>query len=66
MRDDLHDRLLAWQGRTKDPFRCPRWKRRPWRSDATHTFQGLFTTGYKDDGPDRTHDFHHPQPELRD
>lgn len=58
VRDQLHDRLLAWQDRTKDPFRCPQWKRRPWRSDATHTFQGLFTTGYKDDWPDPQHDFH--------
>jgi len=53
VRDALHDRLLAWQDETQDPFRGPPWTRRPWRADAAHTFEGLFTTGYKDRWPER-------------
>ena len=56
IRDDLHDRLLAWQQRTRDPFRSPQWRQRPWRGDAEHRFEGLFTTGYRDPWAD--HDFH--------
>ncbi len=48
-RDDLHDRLLAWQRQTRDPFRSPQWLLREWRQDAKHDFEGLFTTGCKDD-----------------
>ena len=48
VRDELHDRLLEWQRWTQDPFRGPRWKMRPWRRDAVHEFEGLFTTGWKD------------------
>ncbi len=33
-RDALHDRLLAWMNRTRDPFRGYYWERRPWRRDA--------------------------------
>lgn len=55
-RNSLHDRLLAWQGTSHDPFRGPQWKMRPWRTDATHRFEGLFTSGYRDTWKD--HDFH--------
>lgn len=33
-RDRLHDALLAWMNRTRDPFRGYHWERRPWRADA--------------------------------
>ncbi|HEY3375897.1 MAG TPA: sulfatase-like hydrolase/transferase [Armatimonadota bacterium] len=33
-RDALHDTLLAWMNRTRDPFRGYYWERRPWRADA--------------------------------
>jgi len=56
-RDHLHDRLLAWQEQTQDPFRSPGWKLRPWRADAAYRFEGLFTTGYKDTWQ-ADHDFH--------
>jgi len=58
VRNDLHDRLLAWQDTHHDAFRSPQWKLRPWRTDAAHRFEGLFTTGYKDAWTD--HDFHTP------
>ncbi len=34
LRDALHDRLLDWMNRTRDPFRGYYWERRPWRTDA--------------------------------
>ncbi len=34
IRDDLHNRLLDWMNRTRDPFRGYYWERRPWRTDA--------------------------------
>lgn len=33
-RNTLHDRLLDWMNRTRDPFRGYYWERRPWRTDA--------------------------------
>ncbi len=33
-RDALHDRLLDWMNRARDPFRGYYWERRPWRKDA--------------------------------
>jgi uncharacterized sulfatase len=33
-RNGLHDRLLDWMNRTRDPFRGYYWERRPWRADA--------------------------------
>jgi uncharacterized sulfatase len=33
-RDRLHDALLDWMNRTRDPFRGYYWERRPWREDA--------------------------------
>ena len=32
-RDALHDELLDWMNRTRDPFRGYQWACRPWRSD---------------------------------
>jgi len=34
LRDGLHDKLLDWMNRTRDPFRGYYWERRPWRTDA--------------------------------
>ena len=34
IRNALHDRLLDWMNRTRDPFRGYYWERRPWRTDA--------------------------------
>lgn len=59
LRNELHDQVLAWQDGTRDPFRGPQWKLRNWRQNATHQFEGLFTTGYKDEWDN--HDFHRPK-----
>ncbi len=53
IRNGLHDRLLDWQRQTKDVFRGPQWLKRPWREDAAHAFEGLFSTGYKQATPER-------------
>ncbi len=34
-RDRLHDELLDWMNRTRDPFRGYQWACRPWRTDRT-------------------------------
>jgi uncharacterized sulfatase len=34
VRDRLHDRLIDWMNRTRDPFRGYYWLNRPWRKDA--------------------------------
>ena len=34
VRNALHDKLLDWMNRTRDPFRGYYWERRPWRTDA--------------------------------
>jgi len=34
VRDRLHDKLLDWMNRTRDPFRGYYWERRPWRTDT--------------------------------
>ncbi len=34
VRNALHDTLIEWMNRTRDPFRGYYWERRPWRSDA--------------------------------
>ena len=34
VRNRLHDALLEWMNRTRDPFRGYYWERRPWRTDA--------------------------------
>lgn len=35
IRDRLHDEILDWMNRTRDPFRGYYWERRPWRKDAS-------------------------------
>ena len=32
VRNQLHDRILDWMNRTRDPFRGYQWKCRPWRN----------------------------------
>ncbi len=34
VRNKLHDEILDWMNRTRDPFRGYYWERRPWRDDA--------------------------------
>ena len=34
IRDQMHDKILAWMNQTRDPFRGYYWERRPWRRDA--------------------------------
>ena len=34
IRNALHDQILDWMNRTRDPFRGYYWERRPWRTDA--------------------------------
>jgi uncharacterized sulfatase len=34
VRDRLHDRLIDWMNRSRDPFRGYYWLNRPWRTDA--------------------------------
>lgn len=34
IRNSLHDKILDWMNRTRDPFRGYYWERRPWRTDA--------------------------------
>lgn len=34
VRDQLHDRIIDWMNRTRDPFRGYYWERRPWRTNA--------------------------------
>jgi len=34
IRDRLHNQILAWMNRTRDPFRGYYWERRPWRTNA--------------------------------
>ncbi len=44
VRDQLHDRIIAWQSETRDPFRGSYWLTRPWRKDApepTCDFTGM-------------------------
>lgn len=39
-RDRLHDALLDWMNRTRDPLRGPHWGRRPWREVPASTWGG--------------------------
>jgi uncharacterized sulfatase len=39
-RDRLHDAVLDWMNRTRDPLRSPHWARRTWRDVADSAFRG--------------------------
>ncbi len=41
-RDALHDSLLAYMDRIRDPFRSYRWAMRPWRPDRHEQWLGAF------------------------
>ncbi len=41
IRDRLHDRLIDWMNRTRDPFRGTYWLNRPWRRDAPEPTWGF-------------------------
>ena len=40
VRDRLHDRILDWMNRTRDPFRGFVWERRPWRKERRMQWGG--------------------------
>ncbi len=50
-RDLLHDRILEWMDRTRDPFRGPIWERRPWKKKRLMGWRGSGKTRPRpDDG----------------
>ncbi|MEW6355450.1 MAG: sulfatase-like hydrolase/transferase [Planctomycetota bacterium] len=49
VRDRLHDRILDWMNRTRDPFRGYVWERRPWRRERRMQWGGP-TRPRPDDG----------------
>ncbi|MBI3973370.1 MAG: sulfatase-like hydrolase/transferase [Chloroflexi bacterium] len=51
-RDRLHDQLVGWMNRTRDPFRGPVWERRPWRGERRLGWRGS-TRPRPDDGYER-------------
>ncbi len=48
-RDRLHDEVLEWMNRTRDPFRGPVWERRPWKKELKQRWGGP-TRPRPDDG----------------
>lgn len=48
-RNELHDRLIDWMNRTRDPFRGYYWERRPWRQDKVASFKGPGMTRQRED-----------------
>lgn len=42
IRDKLHDDLLDYMDKIRDPFRTYQWSLRPWRNDATPRWMGAF------------------------
>ena len=42
VRDEMHDRLLDWMYKKRDPFRGPSWERRPWRASRRFQWRGQF------------------------
>jgi uncharacterized sulfatase len=49
IRDNLHDRLIEWMNRTRDPFRGYYWERRPWRPDRVVSWEGAGMTRQRED-----------------
>ena len=50
-RDFLHDRMLEWMDKTRDPFRGPIWERRPWKKKRIMGWRGSGQTRPRpDDG----------------
>ncbi len=53
IRNGLHDQILDWMNRTRDPFRSYYWETRPWRDDArqpTWGYTGM--TRQRENDPD--------------
>lgn len=48
-RNQLHDRLLAWMDRTRDPFRGYYWGRRDWRKDFPVSWANSGMTRQRED-----------------
>jgi uncharacterized sulfatase len=60
VRNELHDKLIEWMNRTRDPFRGYYWLRRPWRTDApppTWEFTGCTRQREPDIGESRQLDY---------
>jgi len=60
IRDALHDKLIEWMNRSRDPFRGYYWQRRPWRTDAppaTWAFTGYTRQREEDTGEARQMDY---------
>jgi uncharacterized sulfatase len=49
IRNALHDRMIEWMHRTRDPFRGYYWGRRPWRPDYAVSWAGLGMTRQRED-----------------
>jgi len=49
IRDGLHDEILEWMNRTRDPFRGAIWERRPWKKELKQRWGGP-TRPRPDDG----------------
>ena len=54
IRNKLHDELLDWMIKTRDPFRGYYWERRPWRTDIQtpswgYTAEKLYRNNDADD-----------------
>lgn len=48
-RNELHDRLIDWIYRTRDPFRGYYWRRRSWRPDQVASYNDLGMTRQRED-----------------
>lgn len=48
-RNELHDRLLDWMNRTRDPFRGYYWGRREWRRDFPVSWENSGMTRQRED-----------------
>ena len=49
VRNNLHDRLIDWMNRTRDPFRGYYWERRPWRPNQLVSWEGAGMTRQRED-----------------
>ncbi len=49
VRNALHDSMIEWMHRTRDPFRGYYWGRRPWRPDYPVAWAGLGMTRQRED-----------------
>lgn len=48
IRDQMHDTLLNFMDKIRDPFRSYQWSMRPWRKDAKPHWMGVFRPRPKD------------------